>query len=1061
MCHCICKMNKNSISINIFEQFFQHSQEALLIIDKECNIIYCNNFAENLFEIPVDTIKRLKIQELFVKFVNQNNKDYLNEKFVENLYQNLFNITHVNEQPATSEYTLFFGDSRTKNIYVIYYPIIENENQYIGVIIKEDKSNKLLRLNLEYRKNFEKLLSEIAQDFTSLETYELEDKTLNALKKFCYFANADGIVLYTVSNGIVSPEYAFFANTLQINVNKFKEKIDNIHQWIYSFFKNSNFITGNFLVNYENTSPEVRKYMKLLGLSNIFIVPVIYDNELYGGIAIFNAMLDSSWRNEDSALLRTFSNILVSAIDRVNKEIQLQNEVKVNINVASISNYVINETELHKICQLVLYSFSNLFANHFSFLTLFNLEEQVSVVFHSYLELDQNAISLIDITIRKKFANDSYIYDNFNTPVQIQLNDNVLAIENYLYAPVEIEGVNFGYLFLANKDSKFHQKDIKILTRILNVLSLALNRHIIRTKLIESEKKYYSLLENANDPMFIMKDHKFLYVNPKFCEFSGYTKDEILSPAFDCFELIEESSRPIIRKRALDLQEGKSLPTSFELSVRRKDGEIRNVLLSEISINEPCDLHYFIGIVDDLTTTKRLHKIISRKDEILETISQAAEQFLIEPNWRAKIKVSLDRLLSITDSSVVYLFENISENQDTFDLRCLNYSSLIDITNEQLCTSPEFKYILTENRNIKNKLISGEIVVIHYDELPYNDLNFPANFHFTSLTFIPITPYNKFWGFFLIRNVETKQQWIQQEIDALEVAARIFSAAIINEQNEKALKSMNIELEERVRLRTAELEDALEELRIAKDELQSAYLKEKEFSELRARFLKMISEEYRSPLTVMLTSLFLMELAIVKNDLSTLSKHVDRIRIAARQMTHLLDNVLVTGHLSEEEVLSEVHFSPFNVAKLIENVVDEIKAIDQYHHNFQISIDLQNPMIVTEENLFKTIMMNLVTNAVQYSPMNTDVNISVGLVEDNVIFVQVKDQGFGIPENDKKHIFEQFYRGENSESIQGTGLGLYIVKNAIEKLGGEISFHSELGVGTSFTFSLPVHFIHT
>jgi signal transduction histidine kinase len=315
--------------------------------------------------------------------------------------------------------------------------------------------------------------------------------------------------------------------------------------------------------------------------------------------------------------------------------------------------------------------------------------------------------------------------------------------------------------------------------------------------------------------------------------------------------------------------------------------------------------------------------------------------------------------------------------------------------------------LFSEDHNIKNKLLAGDIVVIHNDELPPNHQIFPENFHFTSLTFIPIIPYNKFWGFFLIRNVETKQQWIQQEIDALEVAARIFAAAIINEQNEKALKSMNVELEERVRLRTAELEDALEELRNAKDELQSAYLKEKEFSELRARFLKMISEEYRSPLTVMLTSLFLMELAIVKNDLGTLSKHVDRIRIAARQMTHLLDNVLVTGHLSEEEVLNEIHFSPFNIADLIENVVDEIKAIDQYHHNFNIFVDLQNKMIVTEENLFKTIMMNLVTNAVQYSPMNTDVHISVGLIEDNVIYVQVKDQGFGIPENDKKHIFEQ------------------------------------------------------
>ncbi|MCX8055117.1 MAG: ATP-binding protein [Ignavibacteria bacterium] len=1054
-------MNKNSISISIFEQLFELSNEALLIVDKECNIIYCNSFSENIFEIPVDTIKSFKVNELFFKFVNPNNKDYLTENFIENLYKNLYNTTQANEKPATSEYTLFFGDNKTKNIYVIYYPIIEQENQFIGVVIKEDKSNILLRLNLEYRKNFEKLLSEIAQDFTSLETYELEDKTLNALKKFCLFANADGIVIYSVNDEIVVPEHAYFANTLQINVRKFKERVDNIHQWIYSFFKNSDCISDNFLVDFERTSPEVRKYMKLLGLANIFIVPVVYDNNLYGGIAIFNAMLDSSWRNEDSALLRTFTNILVSAIDRVNKEIQLQKELTINNNVALLSNYVINETELHKICQLVLYSFTNIFANHFSFLTIKNLGDQINVVHNPSFELDHNTISILDNIIQEQFAKDNFVFENFNRPFQIKFNDYILTIENYLYAPVEIEGKNFGYIFLANKDSKFHKKDIKILSRILNVLSIALNRHIIQTKFIESEKKYYSLLENANDSMFIMKDHKFYYVNQKFCEFTGYTKDEILSPAFDYFELIEESSRPVIRKRALEMQEGKNLPTSFELSVRRKDGEVRNVLLNEIHLNEPCEFHYFIGIVEDLTTTKRLHKIISRKDEILETISHAAEQFLIEPNWRKKIKVSLDRLLSITDSSVVYLFENISESEGTFILKCLNYSSLIDISNEQLCTSPEFNLLFSEDHNIKNKLLAGDIVVIHNDELPPNHQKFPENFHFTSLTFIPIIPYNKFWGFFLIRNVETKQQWIQQEIDALEVAARIFAAAIINEQNEKALKSMNVELEERVRLRTAELEDALEELRNAKDELQSAYLKEKEFSELRARFLKMISEEYRSPLTVMLTSLFLMELAIVKNDLGTLSKHVDKIRIAARQMTHLLDNVLVTGHLSEEEVLNEIHFSPFNIADLIENVVDEIKAIDQYHHNFNISVDLQNKMIVTEENLFKTIMMNLVTNAVQYSPMNTDVHISVGLIEDNVIYVQVKDQGFGIPENDKKHIFEQFYRGENSESIQGTGLGLYIVKNAVEKLGGEISFQSELGVGTSFTFSLPVHFIHT
>jgi len=1048
------------IPINFLEQFFEQSKEAVLILGQDAEIIYCNNYIQEIFELQKDSILNKKITEIFAKFINPENSDYLNTDFIEGLYNNLLNVTSINQKPITSEYILHFEGNRTKHIFVIFYPLASEDGHFIGVLIREDKSNKLLRLNLEYRKNFEKLVSEIAYEFVNLETYELEDKITNALKKLCQFANADGTVFYLTRDFKIVPEYVYFLNSLQINTDKFKEKFENIHSWIYKVFQTRNFISDNLLLYDEATDPQIRKYMKMLGLSNLLLIPVSHQNDILGCIAIFNAMLDSSWHREDTSLMKTFCDILVSGIDRVNKQLQLKKELQINQTIANISNLLLEEHSLQKIAEIILYSVTNLFANTFSFLCLKNLDEDCCVLHHDYLKFNDDQVQELDKAISNNFASNEIHFKNFEKPISIKLNTSIVTVENYLFVPISIFNSNFGFIFLANKVPKFTNYELTIISRIASIFAIDLNRHIIKKKLRSSEEKYHTLLENTSSPIFVMKDHKFLFVNNSFCKLIGYNRDEILSPAFDYFSILDELSRETVRQQAIEALNGKKISNSFEIQAIKKNGELINAVIDTISLNEPCNFHYFIGIVHDITAKKRYQKIISRRDEILEAISQAAEQFLIDTNWRSKIKVSLDKLIHITDSSVVYFFQIINViEKEKFSAICLNYS-VIENFKENICFETDKEYSFEFDEDVLNKLYSGDVVVINQADFFANSLKCLQDMNYKSLTIIPIIPYNQFWGFFLIRSIETEHNWIPQEIDAFKIAAKIYAAAIINEQNEIELKKLNSELEERVRLRTAELEDALDELRKAKEELQEAYTREKEFSELRAKFLSVISQEYRSPLTVVLTSIFLMELALSKNDIQTIAKHIERIRLSARQMSHLLDNVLTTGQLDEKDFADERHFVPFDIKKLLEKIVDDLKAIDQNEHKFHISINLKNYNVISDENLMKSIFNNLLSNAMLYTPAYTDIYTNISLNEDNRLEIIIKDNGYGIPEQDLKHLFNPFYRGENASGTQGSGLGLHIVKNAVDKLNGLINVDSQIGVGTTFTIILPCVFLH-
>jgi signal transduction histidine kinase len=120
-----------------------------------------------------------------------------------------------------------------------------------------------------------------------------------------------------------------------------------------------------------------------------------------------------------------------------------------------------------------------------------------------------------------------------------------------------------------------------------------------------------------------------------------------------------------------------------------------------------------------------------------------------------------------------------------------------------------------------------------------------------------------------------------------------------------------------------------------------------------------------------------------------------------------------------------------------------------------IKSDWESKMVKLDPYLFKVICLNLISNAIKYSPEGKEIDICICNQEEGFLF-KVVDSGIGIPEDEQKSLFERFFRANNATNIQGTGLGLSIVKSYTTIMGGEISFESKLGQGTTFFVKLPL-----
>ena len=255
-------------------------------------------------------------------------------------------------------------------------------------------------------------------------------------------------------------------------------------------------------------------------------------------------------------------------------------------------------------------------------------------------------------------------------------------------------------------------------------------------------------------------------------------------------------------------------------------------------------------------------------------------------------------------------------------------------------------------------------------------------------------------------------------------------------------------LESKKQKYTEELEDIVAE---RTEELKEALQQEKIISEMKSAFVSMASHEFRTPLTSILSSTILIEKYNDLKENTKVGKHVERIKSSVSQLTNILEDFLSMEKLERGVVTT--NNETFDLKAFIFDTIEECNWM--LKENQKINYVQKSPIeVFMVKNILQNVLLNLISNATKYS--QTDVEIRA-YVNKDILNIEIEDKGLGIPENEHEHLFTKFFRAKNVTNIQGTGLGLTIVKHYVDLLEGTIAFSSKLDEGSTFKLMLPLH----
>lgn len=258
-----------------------------------------------------------------------------------------------------------------------------------------------------------------------------------------------------------------------------------------------------------------------------------------------------------------------------------------------------------------------------------------------------------------------------------------------------------------------------------------------------------------------------------------------------------------------------------------------------------------------------------------------------------------------------------------------------------------------------------------------------------------------------------------------------------------------------------ELTKYSQELSILNKQLNQALMREKEVEKSKTEFLSITAHELRTPLTAVCWSLEKLCSACSTKNWQGVEKNYAKIDQACQQMITMVDQLLQVGKLEMEAFAPRV--TDIDIEKLIKSIVSGAKVqIENKRIKFRAKIDHNIPPVRADVDSLRVVIDNLLSNALKFTPTGGKVSLSVSKNKQfDYLIIKVSDTGLGIPKNSQNKIFQRFFRAANIKpKIEGSGLGLYITKLMVGKLGGEISFQSPAGKngrkGTEFMVSLPL-----
>lgn len=279
---------------------------------------------------------------------------------------------------------------------------------------------------------------------------------------------------------------------------------------------------------------------------------------------------------------------------------------------------------------------------------------------------------------------------------------------------------------------------------------------------------------------------------------------------------------------------------------------------------------------------------------------------------------------------------------------------------------------------------------------------------------------------------------------------------LVKKQNELEkvsfeIRKLNTELERKVDERTYILKEALEKLEQSQTELHEALDKEKQLNEIKSRFVSMASHEFRTPLSAVLSSAALLSKYTKDEEQDKRDKHITRIKDSVKHLNDILEDFLSLGRLDEGRITADP--CEFNLREMIDETLADVKVVLKPGQKFDFQFHGEEK-INADKKLLRNILINLISNAAKFSEEDKPIAI-IAETEREKNSITVSDKGIGISKKDQEHLFTMFYRASNVTNIQGTGLGLHIVKRYLDLLEGTVTLQSVPGKGTTVTIIFP------
>ncbi|HNY11380.1 MAG TPA: PAS domain-containing sensor histidine kinase, partial [Candidatus Wallbacteria bacterium] len=556
-------------------------------------------------------------------------------------------------------------------------------------------------------------------------------------------------------------------------------------------------------------------------------------------------------------------------------------------------------------------------------------------------------------------------------------------------------------IYLRYKVKPVYDESGKI-TGAITVVEDITGRKKIETALIESEVRFKNIIQSSPIGIIILNETCDIeYSNPAFCELYGYSSDELIGKNIDIF--LFEKDRNMIHIEFNKYISGIEYAMPDELETKTRNGKTLVIMSSRVKIKESSGKIKSVTFISDITGRKKTEQKLTLLNEFYLSLFENFPAMI----WR-----------SGEDAKCNYVNKTWLEYTGMTIGQCIGDGWLESVHPNDLGTFTS-NYI-----NCFNEKKTFEI--------QYRLKRYDGEYHWVANVGNPFIDINGTFSGFIGACFDITEQ----------------------KKYEEQIKHLNENLERKVRERTRQLEAVNSELNATKEKLDEAFKKEKELNQIKTQFISTVSHDFRTPLSVILSSTELLEFYSDRLDEEKKKEHLHRIQDTVTRMTNLLDDVLFINRVDSERI--KLNFVSINVVGLCSNICDEMRMVAGKKASVHFSSNMIEYNVLADEKILRHILLNLIANAVKYSPEGGEVDVKIDISSgDGIVSYTISDHGIGIPEEEQKKLFEPFHRASNVGNIQGTGLGLSIVKRCVDLCGGTIELKSRPGEGTVFTVKMP------